>query len=134
MVDPRRVYGNETGQFVVRSNTLGIEVLRSPVTSLKGNAICERAIGTMRRECLDWLIPISEAHLRAILKEWVTHYNKGRARSALGPGVPDSPPELALVSKSRSRHRLAAGALVLAKSILGGLHHEYSLVTTRVGA
>jgi putative transposase len=50
---------------------------------------------------------------------------------ALGPDVPDPPSELALVPKSRSRHRLAAGALVLAKSILGGLHHEYSLVTAR---
>jgi len=107
---------------------LGIEVLRSPVASPKANAICERVIGTIRRECLDWLIPISEAHLRAILKEWVTHYNKGRAHSALGPGVPDPPRELALVPRSESRHRLAAGALLLAKSVLGGLHHEYAAV------
>ena len=56
---------------------LGIEVLRSPVASPKANAICERVIGTIRRECLDWLIPISEAHLRAILKEWVAHYTGG---------------------------------------------------------
>jgi transposase InsO family protein len=111
---------------------LGIEVLRSPVASAKSIAICERVIGTIRRECLDWLIPISEAHLRAILKEWVAHYNGGRCHGALGPGVPDPPPELALVPKFGSRHRLAAGALVLAKSILGGLHHEYSLVTAPV--
>jgi hypothetical protein len=45
----------------------------------------------------------------------------------LGPGVPDPPRGAAGVPKSESRHRLAAGALVLAKSILGGLHHEYSL-------
>jgi hypothetical protein len=43
---------------------------------------------------------------------------------ALGPGVPDPPVELELVPKAKSRHRLAAGAVVLAKSILGGLHHE----------
>jgi hypothetical protein len=52
---------------------LGVEVLRSPVASPKANSICERFIGTARRECLDWLIPLSEAHLRAILKCWVTH-------------------------------------------------------------
>ncbi len=46
---------------------LGLEVLRSPVASPKANSICERVIGTIRRECLDWMIPISEAHLRAIL-------------------------------------------------------------------
>jgi len=37
------------------------------------NAICERAIGTLRRECLDWVIPLSEAHLRSNLREWVRH-------------------------------------------------------------
>jgi len=46
---------------------LGVEVLRSPVASPQANAICERVIGTARRECRDWLIPMSEAHLRAIL-------------------------------------------------------------------
>jgi hypothetical protein len=75
------------------------------------------------------MIPMSEIHLRSILKAWVTHYNRGRPHSALGPGVPDPPQEIALVPKFNSRHRLAAGALVLAKSVLGGLHHEYSLAT-----
>src|SRR5678815_3585280 len=68
---------------------LGLAVLRSPFSSPKANAICERVIGTIRRECLDWLIPLSEAHLRSILREWVAHYNGGRPHSALGPGVPD---------------------------------------------
>jgi hypothetical protein len=63
-------------------------------------------------------------HLRAILKEWVAHCNGWRGHGALGPGVPDPPVELELVPKAKSRHRLAAGAVVLAKSILGGLHHE----------
>jgi hypothetical protein len=57
----------------------------------KANAICERVIGTIRRECLDWMIPLSEAHLRSILREWVAHYNGGRPHSALGPGVPGPP-------------------------------------------
>ena len=108
---------------------LGIEVLRSPVASPKANAICERLIGTIRRECLDWMIPVSEGHLRMMLKAWVPHYNRGRPHSSLGPGVPDPPQELRAVPRSESRHRLAAGALVLAKSVLGGLHHEYSIAT-----
>lgn len=108
---------------------LGLNVLRSPVASPKANAICERVIGTIRRECLDWMIPLSEAHLRSILKSWVEHYNRGRPHSMLGPGVPDPPRGVVVVPKSESRHRLAAGALVLAKSVLGGLHHEYSLAT-----
>ena len=113
---------------------LGVDVLRSPVASPKANSICERVIGTIRRECLDWMIPVSEAHLRAILKYWVTHYNRGRPHSALGPGVPDPPQESAVTPKSESRHRLAAGARMLVKSVLGGLHHEYSLATAPASA
>jgi putative transposase len=76
---------------------LGVEVLRSPIAGPKVNAICERVIGTIRRECLDWMIPMSEAHLRSILKSWVEHYNQGRPHSRLGPGVPDPPPGTAVV-------------------------------------
>jgi putative transposase len=108
---------------------LGIEVIRSPIASPKANAISERVIGTIRRECLDWLIPISAAHLRAILLEWVKHYNEGRPHKSLGPGVPDPPTVgTAILPKSKSRHRLAARTVVMTKSVLGGLHHEYALV------
>jgi transposase InsO family protein len=113
---------------------LGVQVLRSPFASPKANAICERVIGTIRRECLDWMIPMSEAHLRSILRVWRTHYNGGRPHSALGPGVPDPPRGSARVPKSESRHRLVSGALVRAKSVLGGLHHEYSLAATLASA
>ena len=113
-------------------NRLGIEVLKSPPRCPKANAICERVIGTIRRECLDWLIPISESHLRSILKSWIAHYNSGRPHMALGPGVPDPPPGIFDFGKSRSRHRRAESYAVRAKSILGGLHHEYSL--SSVGA
>ena len=115
-------------------SALGLEVLRSPVASPKANSICERVIGTIRRECLDWMIPLSEAHLHAILKSWIEHYNRGRPHSMLGPGVPDPPRGSVVVPKSESRHRLAAGALVLAKSVLGGLHHEYSVAAVSAGA
>jgi putative transposase len=113
---------------------LGVEALRSPVASPKANLICERVIGTIRRECLDWMLPISEAHLCSILREWVTHYNHARPHSALGPGVPGPPRETARVSKLESRHRLAAGAIVLVKSVLGGLHHEYRIAMAPAGA
>ncbi len=50
---------------------LGIKVLKSPPRSPMANAICERVIGTILRECLDWLIPLSASHLRSILKSWI---------------------------------------------------------------
>ena len=106
---------------------LGLEVLRSPFSSPKANAICERVIGTIRRECLDWMIPMSEADLRSILREWVAHYNRGRPHSVLGPGAPGPPAGSAPAPKSESRRSWTPGALVRAKSVLGGLHHEYSV-------
>jgi len=94
----------------------------------KANAICERLIGTVRRECLDWMIPISEAHLRSILKIWMGHYNRSRPHmSLLGPGVPDPPAKAVPFQTQPSRHRIREGVVVLAKSALGGLHHDYSL-------
>jgi putative transposase len=106
---------------------LGLEILRTPIASPRANSICERVIGTIRRDCLDWMIPMSEKHLRAILAEWVTHYNGARVHMELGPGVPDPPKESIPIAKTESRHRLSVGTLVLAKSVLNGLHHEYSI-------
>ena len=106
---------------------LGIAVLKSPPHSPKANAICERVIGTIRRECLDWLIPLSQSHLRWFLKSWVDHYNHGRPHMALGPRVPDPPSEVARPPAQLSRPRVGGRSLLRVKSILGGLHHEYSL-------
>jgi putative transposase len=104
---------------------LGVKVLKSPRRSPKANAICERVVGTIRRECLDWLIPLSEAHLRRILKLWIPHYNCGRPHMALGPGIPDPPTPDLIHPISDSRHRREESYSVHARSILGGLHHEY---------
>ena len=106
---------------------LGLRVLKSPPHSPMANAVCERLIGTIRRECLDWLIPVSESHLRSLLRSWASHYNGSRPHMALGPGVPDPPPRTSGFHTRQTRHRVAEGLVVLAQSVLGGLHHEYSL-------
>jgi putative transposase len=94
------------------------------------NLICERLIGTIRRECLDWLIPLSESHLRLALKDWRTHYNGSRPHMAPGPGVPDPPTSSVVPRASRARHQIGEHFAVQAKSVLGRLHHEYSLALT----
>jgi transposase InsO family protein len=104
---------------------LGLTVLKSPPHSPKANAICERVIGTIRRECLDWLIPLSESHLRSILKSWVGHYNHGRPHMALGAGVPDAIRGRAACDPTIPPYRIGARLVVRARSLLGGLHHEY---------
>jgi putative transposase len=104
-------------------SALGITVLKSAPRTPRMNAVCERVIGTIRRECLDWVIPLSEAHLRTVLRSWVKHYNRGRPHMGLGPGIPDAP--LTLIAKSTSRHRRGHSYVVRANPILGGLHHEH---------
>src|SRR6516164_5185951 len=76
-------------------------------------------------ERVDFLIPLNERHLRSLLKEWVTHYNRGRPHASLGPGIPDL-----RSGQQQARlcgHRIPIDHQVVAKAILGGLHHEYSL-------
>ena len=105
---------------------LGVKVLKSPPQSPAANALCERVIGTIRRECLDWMIPLSESHLRHILKSWIRHYNGGRPHMSLGPGIPESPHTTKVPAQS-SRHRCGESYAVRTNPILGGLHHEYFL-------
>lgn len=73
---------------------MGVQVLRTTVQAPRANASCERLLGTLRRECVDFLIPLSEAPLRRILWEWAAHYNRGRPHSSFGPGLPEPPPGL----------------------------------------
>jgi putative transposase len=89
------------------------------------NAFCERLVDTMRRECLDFMIPLNERHLRSVLREWIAHDNRGRPHASLGPGIPDQLPERS--PEQADRHRLPVGQRVWSTAILGGLHHEYRL-------
>src|SRR5689334_2296032 len=87
------------------------------------NAHCERLIGSIRRECLDYLIPLNASRLRRTLREWACHYNAGRPHRSLGPGIPDQVQQAPPFSKQAARFSSISG--VTSKPILGGLHHEY---------
>ena len=52
---------------------MGVSVLRTPPQAPKANAVCERVVGTIRRECLDFLIPLGQRHLKHTLNRWVLH-------------------------------------------------------------
>src|SRR5499433_3685636 len=105
---------------------LGLRVLKTPVRTPQANALCERLIGTLRRECLDFVIPFTENHLRCIARAWVLHYNGGRRHMSLGPGMPQPPPPLPVLLQAH-RHRLPEHLRVVVRPILGGLHHDYRL-------
>jgi transposase InsO family protein len=103
----------------------GLRVLKTPVRSPMANAYCERVVGTMRRECLDYVIPLSAHHLCRMVREFAVYYNRGRPHTALGPGFPE--PLQATVVRGRHGHQLPPGYRVAKNSVLGGLHHDYRL-------
>jgi transposase InsO family protein len=96
----------------------GIEIIKTPVRAPKANAIAERFVGTVRRECLDWLLILNRHHLEHVLDVFVDHYNAHRPHRSLNltpPLATDHEHPIRSVSRDvRRRDRL------------GGLIHEYS--------
>ena len=106
---------------------LGIKVLKSPPRSPMANAICERVIGTIRRECLDWLIPLSASHLQSTLEIVDLPLQCRAPPHGAGPGCSRPAAHVVRLPTASSRHRHGESYAVCANPILGGLHHEYSL-------
>jgi hypothetical protein len=73
------------------------------------------------------MIPLTESHLRVVLRRWFAHYNQGRPHASLGPGIPD-PPKALPVTPHEHRHLIPGYLKVVAHPVLGGLHHDYELV------
>jgi transposase InsO family protein len=92
-----------------------IRIIRTPVRAPRANAIAERWIGTLRRECLDQLLIAGQRHLAAVLREFVEHYNMHRPHRSLQQNPPTrrTPPPSAAIVRPLRRDRL------------GGLIHEY---------
>jgi transposase InsO family protein len=105
--------------------TLGLRILRTAYRCPQANAFCERLIGSARRECLNFIIAINEAHVRRILREWIDHYNKARPHSSLGPGIPDR--TFDEIEPQLERHCIPKDHRIMVSGILGGLHHDHRL-------
>lgn len=101
----------------------GIRIIKTPVRAPRANAICERVVGTIRRECLDRMLILGRRHLETVLCEYVEHYNRYRPHRSLKQCAP---------STSGVTPALI-GDLDLAKlrrtDRLGGVIHEYRLVS-----
>ncbi len=100
----------------------GVKVVKTPIQAPRANAICERVIGTLRRECLDHTLILGRRHLEAVLADYVEHYNSHRPHRSLGQHAPFTldttptpigDPDLARLRRSDR---------------LGGLIHEYRMV------
>jgi putative transposase len=110
--DNDRKYG---ASFARVAAGTGIEVLRTPFGAPKANAICERFLGSVRRECLDHFLVLSERHLHRVMKEYQEYFNRARPHQGIGQRIPCRP--LQGVEPSGKR--------VISRPVLGGLHHDY---------
>jgi transposase InsO family protein len=107
--DRDRIYGS-----VVTRRLRAMGIRDRPITPASPwqNGFAERLIGSIRRECVDHIIVLSEAHLRGILKS-SRYYNETRTHLALDKDAPVSRP-------------VERTGVVRSRAILGGLHHHYA--------
>ena len=93
----------------------GAEIICTPIRAPNANAVAERWVGTVRRECLDHLIIVDEQQLRSVLTEFVQYSNVERPHRTLRLKTP-VPAQRAVVGSVRSR------------PVLGGLHYVHERV------
>src|ERR1700687_2570091 len=110
--DRDRIYGTVVAR---RLRTMGIRDKPTAPASPGQNGFAERLIGSIRRECLDHVIVLGEAHMRRILKSYARYYNGIRTHRSLNKDAPVSPP-------------VQRFGIVSSHAILGGLHHHYARV------
>ena len=112
---------NFTASFDAIFQAVGTRIVRTAVQAPRMNAICERLVGTLRRELLDRVLILGEGHLRAILGEYQVHYNRARPHQGIAQRVPDGEHDgghLTVADLDRGR--------ILRKPVLGGLINEYA--------
>jgi transposase InsO family protein len=100
--------------FTRVAQAIGIDLVRTAYRAPKENAICERFLGSVRRECLDHLLVLGEAQLRRSLRGYVNYFNTARPHQGVRQRVPVPPPK-----------PVSSTGPVRAIPVLGGLHHNY---------
>jgi putative transposase len=91
-------------------------VLKTPYRAPKANAICERFIGSLRRECLDRFLILSERHLYRLVKEYKTYFNHTRPHQGIEQHIPCQPDR---------PQAPPLGGKIASRPVLSGLHHDY---------
>jgi transposase InsO family protein len=107
--DRDRIYGTVVTR---RLRAMGIRDKPTAPASPWQNGFAERLIGSIRRECLDHIVVLGEAHLRRILRFYACYYNDIRTHRSLDKDAPVSRP-------------VQRTGIISSHAILGGLHHHY---------
>ncbi len=106
--------------FARVAGTSGIKILKTPYHAPRANAICERFLLSVRRECLDHILILHEKQLHRALQAYVTYFNEARPHQGIQQQVPQGK-ELSLPPDQ-------CGDRIISVPVLGGLHHEYRKV------
>ena len=112
--DRDAIYGKKVRR---RLRSLGIEEVVTAPRSPWQNPYVERVIGSIRRDCLDYVIILNERHLRRILREYFSYYHTCRTHLSLNKDPPDS----------RAAESVEHGNIVALPRV-GGLHHRYTRI------
>jgi len=104
--------------FARVAKTSGIKLLKTPYHAPRANAICERFLGSVRRECLDHLLILQEKQLRRVLNAYAAYFNQARPHQGIGQQIPEQ-------KAGSSRATPSKGSKVVAVPILAGLHYDY---------
>ena len=110
---------NFTASFDAVFHATGTTIVRTAVQAPRMNAICERLIGTLRREFLDQTLILNQAHLRAVLAEYQEHYNTARPHQGIDQRVPHPGPAPRVIPADPGTCQIRR------KPILSGLINEY---------
>jgi transposase InsO family protein len=116
-------YGPEFDRLAAAS---GIEVIRTPIRAPRANAVCERFLSSVRRECADHMLILGERHLGRVLAGYIAHFNGARPHQGIGQRIPAS--ITAATAQRGSGMAPTSGGRskdLLTVPVLGGLHHEY---------
>ncbi len=120
-VGPKYLIRDNDGKFGVGfariAQTSRIEILTTPYFAPRANAICERFLGSVRRECLDHLLILHEKQLHRVLNAYVQYFNQARPHQGIRQQIPEQ--------KAGSASPNRESGKVIAFPALGGLHHDY---------
>jgi len=118
---PKYLIRDNDGKFGVGfarvAKTSYIEMLKTPYHAPQVNAICERFLGSVRRECLDHLLILHEKQLHRMLTAYVQYFNRVRPHQGIKQHIPE------LIADPVPAN--CAGSEVISFPVLGGLHHDY---------
>ena len=118
---PKYLIRDRDSKYAARFSAVAIgsniKELKTPYRTPQANGVCERFMGSLRRECLDHMLIHHDQHLQKVVNEYILFFNEERPHQGIEQRIPAY---YALPRSNSTKGRIRS------KAILGGLHHSYS--------